>query len=343
MKVFAPYRWIIISIFALLFGCLSSTENGADQGGSSEDTGISIDSQVCEPNCAGRFCGGDGCGGLCGECSEGQVCTIDFSCVDLQSPCGDGICGAGERCFNCSADCGVCCGDGACVESDGEHCGTCPTDCDCLEGQECQPQTGVCIELCQPNCEGRSCGSDGCNGSCGVCEALQFCDESGSCIDPPAGCGDDSCDEGEDCNNCVADCGCSGAEICEDARCVPTIRCGDNICDEGEDCSSCSADCGCPGGERCEDARCVPMERCGDSTCDEGEDCGNCPMDCSCPGGERCEDARCICTPQCAQHECGPDGCGGSCGLCLEGNCVDGRCELHCSESCGGCNSQHRR
>lgn len=40
---------------------------------------------------------------------------------------------------------------------------------------------GECME-CQPDCEGRQCGSDGCEGSCGHCEGEFVCDEtSGRC------------------------------------------------------------------------------------------------------------------------------------------------------------------
>lgn len=37
----------------------------------------------CEPLCgpAGRRCGGDGCGGSCGECPAGRACTADGRCV----------------------------------------------------------------------------------------------------------------------------------------------------------------------------------------------------------------------------------------------------------------------
>ncbi len=34
----------------------------------------------CVPSCAGKQCGGDGCGGSCGECGEGGVCWVDSKC-----------------------------------------------------------------------------------------------------------------------------------------------------------------------------------------------------------------------------------------------------------------------
>jgi lysophospholipase L1-like esterase len=46
-------------------------------------------------------------------------------------------------------------------------------------------------------------------------------------------CGDGTCEGGEDCGSCAADCG----------TCPPV--CGDGTCDPGEDCASCAADCTC--------------------------------------------------------------------------------------------------
>jgi hypothetical protein len=36
---------------------------------------------VCTPNCAGKYCGSDGCGGSCGTCSAGYVCISDRYCA----------------------------------------------------------------------------------------------------------------------------------------------------------------------------------------------------------------------------------------------------------------------
>jgi len=64
---------------------------------------------ICDPHCVGKDCGSDGCEGTCGECVEGQVCTDDECLYD----CGDGLCLGDETCFECPADCGKCCGNGA--------------------------------------------------------------------------------------------------------------------------------------------------------------------------------------------------------------------------------------
>ena len=37
--------------------------------------------QCCTPNCAGRSCGSDGCGGICGSCLGGQPRSPSGTCV----------------------------------------------------------------------------------------------------------------------------------------------------------------------------------------------------------------------------------------------------------------------
>ena len=41
-----------------------------------------------------------------------------------------------------------------------------------------------CFGGCQPDCHGKSCGNDGCGGSCGYCASSQSCSPSGQCISP---------------------------------------------------------------------------------------------------------------------------------------------------------------
>lgn len=62
----------------------------------------------------------------------------------------------------------------------------CPTGC-CPNGSVCNA-AGAC---CQQKCEGKTCGPDGCDGVCGVCEPQALCLSSGLC--PPKGkvCNDD--------------------------------------------------------------------------------------------------------------------------------------------------------
>ena len=36
----------------------------------------------CLPDCTDKQCGGDGCGGSCGDCSDGFVCNAEGQCVE---------------------------------------------------------------------------------------------------------------------------------------------------------------------------------------------------------------------------------------------------------------------
>jgi len=76
----------------------------------------------CVPDCTGRVCGDDGCGGSCGDCEVGVT-----SCSELGAcePCDV------DRCL------GRECGDDGC----GATCGTCPAT------ETCEPVTGQCEAL----------------------------------------------------------------------------------------------------------------------------------------------------------------------------------------------------
>ncbi|MCB9526878.1 MAG: chitobiase/beta-hexosaminidase C-terminal domain-containing protein [Myxococcales bacterium] len=265
---------------------------------------------VCVPDCDGRVCGTDGCGGRCGDCPAGDVCDEDGQCGPPPASCGDATCDAGESCLNCPADCGVCCGDGACTAAHGENCATCLADCRCPGGQRCDVETFQCVAACVPDCQGRVCGDNGCGGRCGDCPGAQVCDRDGRCNPPPAQCGDDTCDAGEDCQNCPADCG----ACCGDARCDAAV---------GESCATCPVDCRCPQGQQCAleqricVEQCVPAcggRQCGPDGC--GGECGRCGPGFQCDARGQCGE---ICEPVCDGRACGPDGCGGECGDCGQG------------------------
>jgi len=65
----------------------TDSDSDADTDSDSDaDTG----SETCTPECQGKECGDDGCGGLCGECDPGtQYCNRDQHCV----PCETAVCG----------------------------------------------------------------------------------------------------------------------------------------------------------------------------------------------------------------------------------------------------------
>jgi MYXO-CTERM domain-containing protein len=83
---------------------------------------------VCQPDCTGAVCGGDGCGGSCGSCPGSEVCQ-NGQCVASCDP-GYELCG--QDCVDTSAD--------------PQHCGGCDQPCDPAEScgsGVCEPVGGA--------------------------------------------------------------------------------------------------------------------------------------------------------------------------------------------------------
>ena len=178
---------------------------------------------VCTPDCAGKLCGGDGCGGSCGTCDDDNVCTLDI-CVD-----------GGQCTFPAGSEGGACdgpdicdgeCQAGVCVDTAVEVCNGQDDDCDALvdEGDLCPAGSicdgGMCKEDCTPldgGWTGWSCGA--CSEPCGG--GVQICTRS--CTNPPPSCGGAQCvgpaSQQESCNVEVCSnelpTGTTALEICE--------------------------------------------------------------------------------------------------------------------------------
>ena len=112
--------------------------------------------------------------------------TSTTTTTTTPSLCGNGVIDPGETC-----DTGIPAGPGACPTScnDGDTCttdtlsnpGTCTATCTttpvtvCHSGDGCCPlgctnaNDDDCAPLCMPDCSGKTCGDDGCGGSCGDC------------------------------------------------------------------------------------------------------------------------------------------------------------------------------
>ena len=107
---------------------------------------------------------------VAGACDDGERCTEGDACSHgvcmpgswdealegcERGSCGNRICANDESCLSCPADCGPCCGDGACVAAFGESCGTCAIDCalcpGCANGA-CEPELGEDCETCAQDC-----------------------------------------------------------------------------------------------------------------------------------------------------------------------------------------------
>jgi len=319
----------------------------------------------CIPNCGGKQCGDDGCGGSCGTCAAGQFC-YQGKC-QAQDPCGNltyqGVC-EGNTLKWCqdnkpmSFDCTLlgptficafendqvgnnCIEKSACTPScNGKECGDdgCGGTCGkCADGFTCQ--AGKCSQdPCTPSCTNKECGDNGCGGSCGSCPGGWFCENghcNTSCVPACADkqCGDDGC--GGKCGTCAAGQSCV-AGVCKQGTCTPD--CTGNVC--GDD--GCGGSCGsCGNAEKCENGKCVAVcqpacagKDCGPDGC--GSSCGVCPAGFSCDNAGKCKTG---CTADCTGKLCGDDGCGGLCGSCPEGQvCVDGKCSDTCLPNCVGKN-----
>ncbi len=300
---------------------------------------------ACVPSCAGKSCGSDGCGGVCGVCTGGLTCQ-DGACV---SACGnisfDGAC-VGTQLVYC--DGGQLYG-GDCAQVPGADC--CGFDAEqgyysCLAGAAC----GACQPECAPGDSGCSvegshswvCGLvDGCERrvytSCALgCDtATSACVPDSSCAPSCAGkaCGSDGC--GGTCGACA-----SGSSCNADGACVAACT---GSCD-GKTCGSdgCGGSCGtCASGEACVKGICVPGQCnpkcqgkvCGDDGC--GGSCGACAAGKDCDKTGQCVDPG-SCTPDCGGRACGPDGCGDVCGVCAKAEiCQDGACSPDPTAACG--------
>ncbi|MBM4371499.1 MAG: hypothetical protein FJ098_07580, partial [Deltaproteobacteria bacterium] len=316
----------------------------------------------CTPQCSGKFCGDDGCGGTCGECvgtaCVAGKCPVDSTFIPKQGCC-DGnrlVRPAGQLIVvsscsgmpSCGWDPGAWDSWGhpgayACGTDGGEDpAGNAPKPCviDCAGlcfGKECGPSgcgsscgscesEEVCIEgtCCLPDCEGRECGDDGCGGSCGAeCPVGQGCSEAGQCCAPDC--------VGRQCgtDGCGGTCGSCTEGICLNGVCIYGCS-GVTLqgCCLGEDAARCSS------GEltltECSsDAACGWKPSVGGYFCYHGhggeeDPSGTYPIDCEID-----------CSQNCLGKECGSDGCGeGTCGECPAGDiCVGGQC---CTPDCEG-------
>lgn len=180
------------------FDCIPPTTVGDDVGGVDVgpvdlDTAVSVDASpgdasvadaICVPDCSGRECGSDGCGGVCGTCDRGSACS-GGECVPRTTP-GEFDCGG---IIECVQECRTeecwerCISQGDPVAQDefieilvclDEECARFEDDED--RYQQCQEeQCGDVIRACY-----------------GVDTGTRSCGESFECI---AGCSDQGCVE----------------------------------------------------------------------------------------------------------------------------------------------------
>ena len=138
----------------LAVGCSEgrTPEQAQDQVPEQVDEQPAGETPACVRQCAGRQCGEDGCGGLCGECASGETCSQTGRCTaEVAGGCSD-------TCEDLGYECGEVCG---------EVCGVCGGGLFCDDG--------LCV--CKPTCTAAGCGGDdGCGGACGPCPTAQSCE-----------------------------------------------------------------------------------------------------------------------------------------------------------------------
>eukprot|EP01124_Arcella_intermedia_P010820 TRINITY_DN17343_c0_g1_i1.p1 TRINITY_DN17343_c0_g1~~TRINITY_DN17343_c0_g1_i1.p1 ORF type:complete len:962 (-),score=178.67 TRINITY_DN17343_c0_g1_i1:58-2619(-) len=202
----------------------------------------------CVPDCTNAVCGDDGCGGICGTCSDltgcvhgacvgmpplnGTKCVNQFTCKDQMRSCGVidngctkefcGYCPIGSYCSN-----GACqCIPGSCVSLNA-NCGDIDDGCgNLVHCGDCLNCTNHRCEACVPISKEQACGtrvcgevSDGCNGVilCGSCTSKFSCNIHGEC-----GCNEQCSIYGE-CNTTTATCECLNGFLGDGYTCVPRL------------------------------------------------------------------------------------------------------------------------
>ncbi len=303
--------------------------------------------QACTPGlrqCQGnnwRECAGDGSGWLPAQaCPQGTTC-LEGVCLqenvcegipavgccngDIATWCGpDGVsmkfCGvAGCGWLGSAYECGGYGPDpsgqnplycpGTCEPlCDGKECGLdgCGGTCGaCAPGDLCQD--GNCETVCVPQCSGKGCGPDGCGGSCGTCPSDRYCaTNTGTCMDRP------SCEE---ISSCVMDtCYFDGAIPSQECLARCSLGATNTEMNDATNLALCVF-------EACAFVN-MPFDLCFQQVIGEGE-CHQLWISCV------------NCNAQCKGRTCGPDGCNGLCGKCGSGQaCEDGNCKTICVPQC---------
>jgi hypothetical protein len=265
----------------------------------------------CSPQCEGKQCGPDGCGALCGGCCEGQTCEA-------------GACLGGPGCEVAPVP--------GCSECSCEDC-VCDVDPYCCQVMWDDLCVGECVDQCggcgsTPTCGEKECGPNGCGGVCGECPLGWDCTDGGKCVDnceadcSGSDCGTDGC--GGNCGTCEEGAQCVEGACLEECGGIDFVGCCDgdiqHYCEDGfqllVDCAAQGLTCGWK--------ETLGWYDCSDSSLSDPS--GTFPL--WCPG---------VCPPECDGKECGPDGCGGSCGECQEGQeCANALCIQDCEPNCDG-------
>ena len=261
-------------------GTMADAGPGPDDGGT-PDTGTPTcaDSPTCEcfiGECAAGL--GVPAATACGVLGGGDPCLAKLLASYQAGGCGEACGGTSKEIW------AILCSDADCAPVKGALTGAGVLTTQCAS-----------CSSCVANCAGKSCGDDGCGGSCGTCDAGSTCD-AGTCTS--SGAVPATCDEAHGLPGCCA----NGDVFWFEGGVLQggTGACGDQPC--GWDTNNGYYACGFEG----------------------ADPSGKYPLACfgTNPAPETCP--ACSCTGK----ACGDDGCGGSCGTCGGGDVcgVSGQC-----------------
>ncbi len=310
--------------------------------GAAPDFSLRVDCATpCTPSCGGALCGPNGCGGFCGTCDDGEVCT-DEQCVNgaCESTPIPGCCKTSDDCSGGIPCAPAYCDQGSCTVVVFPGC--CLDDSDCNNTLACASESciaGACVPDEAPGCcvtaadcaDGDACTNEHCvGGQCTFAQRPGCCGTEADCPSPPP-CELAACLAG-DCITvpvvstqcCVEVDDCVDAYPCTRDLCLPAGVCAHEPL---AGCCVTAADCPAPGGV-CAVAACVagactvlPSSLC----CGVDEDCGGGTC-----GPRACIDGECVSLAP-------PAGCCESAADCDDGDsCTDDRC------AAGTCAHDHR-
>ena len=223
---------------ACAYDGVGNVSNGATNNG----VPITTTTTTCTPNCSGKNCGDDGCGGSCGTCSTGYTCS-GGTCI------ADCTCGSWSACSGSYSD-------------------TCDTTCDGTQTRTCSP-SGCASQSQSCSCGTRSTDGTVCSswGSCSDCSYSSTCATSATGTQTASICSGSSCSGSTsqectctrttdgitcgtatytNCGGCILNGGCTGYKICD----YTTYACSSGSCVSGTDPGggelSCTATNGAP-------------------------------------------------------------------------------------------------
>ena len=141
-----------------------------------KDGGCNQDSwgeKPCQPNCWGKACGSDGCGGTCGECPDDSPFgkCAPYACVWGQCKAKPVVCPSNESCDPGTGDCKACSPQPTpeCLKACEDKGALCTKSCKRCE-ESCPTKCADQVEVCKKECPPQSCGtapSSSPTGGCG--------------------------------------------------------------------------------------------------------------------------------------------------------------------------------